>query len=252
VRVAFVGKGGTGKSSIAGTFARLLAARGEPVLAIDSDPMPGLAYSLGVELSDAGIPDEAIADAGADERPRFRLRDGLDAAAAVERYTVPGPDGLRFLQFGKLRGHAGQSLPSQTVFRQIIAELPEGRWHLVGDLAAGTRQAFFGWAAFARTVVIVVEPSAKAVLSARRLARLRSTRSRPRVLLVVNKVTDPADTARIAHLTSLQVLATVPHDPAIVTADRRGRPLIDDAPDAPAVRAIESALDRLQAEEAHA
>lgn len=39
VRVAFVGKGGAGKSSIAGTFARLLAVTGQPVLALDSDPM---------------------------------------------------------------------------------------------------------------------------------------------------------------------------------------------------------------------
>ena len=56
VRVAFVGKGGAGKSAIAGTFARALARRGEPVLAVDSDPMPGLAYYLALQVTYAAIP----------------------------------------------------------------------------------------------------------------------------------------------------------------------------------------------------
>lgn len=60
MRVAFVGKGGAGKSAISGTFARLLARRGHPVLAIDSDPLPGMAYSLGLDRDDAPLPDEAI------------------------------------------------------------------------------------------------------------------------------------------------------------------------------------------------
>ena len=84
IRVAFVGKGGAGKSTIAATFARLLARRGEPVLALDSDPMPGLAYSLGVAVDDCPIPDDVVV-AGGDGEPRWVLRPGLDAAAFVDR-----------------------------------------------------------------------------------------------------------------------------------------------------------------------
>ncbi len=42
-----VGKGGAGKSVIAGTIARLAARDGARVLALDSDPLPGLSLSLG-------------------------------------------------------------------------------------------------------------------------------------------------------------------------------------------------------------
>src|SRR5215213_857141 len=106
LRVAFVGKGGVGKSAVAGTFARTLARTGAPVLAIDSDPMPGLAFSLGIEVTDVGIPNDAVREREeGEEGPRFRLRDGLTAADAVEQYSVAGPDGVRFLQFAKLRGH---------------------------------------------------------------------------------------------------------------------------------------------------
>jgi CO dehydrogenase maturation factor len=44
LRVAVVGKGGAGKSLIAGTLAR----RGHHVLALDVDTLPGLALSLGL------------------------------------------------------------------------------------------------------------------------------------------------------------------------------------------------------------
>jgi CO dehydrogenase nickel-insertion accessory protein CooC1 len=54
LRLAVVGKGGAGKSVIAGTLARLLARRGERVLALDSDLLPGLALSLGAEQPAAG------------------------------------------------------------------------------------------------------------------------------------------------------------------------------------------------------
>ena len=47
MRIAVVGKGGAGKSVIAGTTARLLARQGRRVLALDSDLLPGLSISLG-------------------------------------------------------------------------------------------------------------------------------------------------------------------------------------------------------------
>nr|MDQ6928786.1 AAA family ATPase [Actinomycetota bacterium] len=48
MKLAMVGKGGVGKTSISGTLARLLARRGRRVLAIDGDPNPNLALTLGV------------------------------------------------------------------------------------------------------------------------------------------------------------------------------------------------------------
>ncbi len=48
MKLAVVGKGGVGKTTISGTLARLLARRGRCVLAIDGDPNPNLALALGV------------------------------------------------------------------------------------------------------------------------------------------------------------------------------------------------------------
>lgn len=251
MRVAFIGKGGSGKSALAGTFARELARRGEPVLVLDSDPMPGLALSMGLPATDAGIPDDAVVErAEDDDGPRFRLRPGLSAAEAVQRHATVGPDGVRLLQFGKLGEQGRDLIRSQHAFNQIRAELPAAEWHLIGDLPGGTRQPFFGWARFARTVLVVVEPTQKGVLSARRLARLKDGDEPPDELaIVVNKAREASDGERVQRATGLPLLGVVPWDEDLAEAERRGRAPIDDAPGCPAVRAVASLVDRLHAGE---
>ncbi len=247
MRVAFVGKGGSGKSAIAGTFARLLAQRGGNVLAIDSDPLPGLAYSLGIPVTDAPIPDEAVEErAEGEEGPRFRLRAGLTAAEAVRLYAIEAPDGVRFLQFGKLRGHVTAIVRSQFAFRQIVSGLPRDEWNMVGDLPGGTRQPFFGWADFAQTILVVVEPTAKSLLSGRRLAKLAAREHGPdRVVALANKVREPDDVDVVARRTGLDVVGAVPWDERLAEAERQGLAPLDAAPDAVAVVAVRSLLDSL-------
>lgn len=48
MKIAVAGKGGSGKTTIAGTFARALARRSQNVLAIDGDTNPNLAISIGI------------------------------------------------------------------------------------------------------------------------------------------------------------------------------------------------------------
>ncbi len=250
MRVAFVGKGGAGKSAIAGTFARALARSGRPVLAVDSDPMPGLAFSLGLRTSDAAIPDDAVEDrVEGEEGPRYRLRAGMSAAEAVELYSQEGPDGVRFLQFGKLRGHQSGLMRSQFAFRQIVKDLPEDRWDVIGDLPGGPRQAAFGWAPYARTFLLVVEPMTKSLLTGRRIARVASHLDpAPTVVAVANRVREPGDVERVARATGLDVVAAVPWDEDLAEAERRMLAPIDHAPDSPAVRAIESLVHELAGE----
>ncbi len=249
LRVAFVGKGGVGKSAVAGTFARTLARQGSPVLAIDSDPMPGLAFSLGIEQSDVGIPDEAVRDRKeGEEGPRFRLRDGLSAADAVEQYSVPGPDGVRFLQFAKLRNNLRAGMRSQIAFRQILEELPEDRWAVVGDLPGGMRQPFFGWGDYAHTMFIVVEPTVKSMRAGHRLSRLALTENPPAVIAVVaNKVREEGDVARVEEATGLPVVGSVPWDEAFADAEKAGLAPIDAAPDSAAVKAVATLVSQLMA-----
>lgn len=216
------------------------------MLAIDSDPMPGLAFSIGLERTDAPIPDEAVEERAEGEGgPRYRLRSGLSALEAVERYAAVGPDGVRFLQFGKF-STGGQYMRSQLAFRQILDELPEEPFSMVGDLPGGTRQPFFGWGSYARTVLVVAEPTTKSLMSARRLARLALAVNGPeRVLAVASKTRSPDDVETVRRATGLEVVGDIPWDEALADAERRGKAPIDEVPDSEAVKAIGSLVARL-------
>lgn len=248
MRIAFVGKGGAGKSSLAGTFARLLARSGERVLALDSDPMPGMAFSLGVDHVDDGLPDEAVQEYDDDGRRRYRLADGLNGTDAVERYATRGPDGVHFLQLGKARGPRWDNTRQHFGFQQVLDDLPGKGWSIVGDLPGGTRQPFMTWGRYADTFLVVVEPTAASILSGRRLARLGAMSSAPRVMAVVNKVQQPEDAERVGHRTGLPVLGAVPFDSHLATADRQGRAVLDDDPDGPTAVAVRSLVEVLRSE----
>lgn len=238
MRLAFAGKGGAGKSTIAGTFARLLARTGEPVLALDSDPLPGMPYALGIPVEDQPIPDDVVI-AGPDGGPRWILHPDLDALTVVERYGVITPEGVRYLQFGNLWGHVASLQRAQHAWSQVVRDLDDGAFHLVGDLPGGTRQAMFGWGKYADVVCIVVEPTAKSLHSARRLLNLGAADWGPQhIVLVANKVHDDADVDRIESRLDTTVTRAVPVDPAVAVADRRAMAPLDAAPEGPLTSAV--------------
>jgi CO dehydrogenase maturation factor len=54
MKIAFVGKGGSGKTTISALFTRYLAAQGVPVLAIDADINQHLSEALGLSREQIG------------------------------------------------------------------------------------------------------------------------------------------------------------------------------------------------------
>lgn len=95
-KVTVVGKGGSGKTTIAAGLARLLAQRGFPVLAVDGDPNPNLASALGMsgnERDDLASLSTRASKGGT--RLAFAETATLDEVAA--RFGVPGPDGVRLV-----------------------------------------------------------------------------------------------------------------------------------------------------------
>ncbi len=243
-----VGKGGAGKSVIAGTMARVLARGGSRVLALDSDLLPGLSFSLGAGIDPPQPPLGEAAEK--DENGRWRLKKGIGPVRAVQRYATEAPDGIRLLQAGKIP-QAGLEpiMGSVNAYYRVIHRLPRAQafkdWALVGDLPAGPRHVAFGWAPYADTFVAVVQPTSQSALAARRVARVARMRDGARAVFVANRVTGPADVRHVEKLVGEPVLAAVPADDGVARAERLGVAPIDHAPDSPAVAEIERLVTAL-------
>jgi CO dehydrogenase maturation factor len=203
------------------------------VLALDVDTMPGLSYALGMDAAEPRLPPGLASRV---EGKGWVVRDGLRPARLVDRFSARGPDDVRLLVLGKLPHRVEPSV--STAFRHVMERFRRRRWDVVGDLAAGTRQAMFGWANFADTRVIVVEPTAKSLISGRRLARVATH-------VVASQVKGEDDAARVAAAVGLPLIGAIPYDDAVREADRLGVAPIDHSPGSPAVAAMLRLVDRL-------
>jgi CO dehydrogenase maturation factor len=105
MKLVVAGKGGSGKTSISGTMARVLAREGHRVLAIDADSNPNLALTL-------GIAPERMSDMPT--LPRGLLRRTADGDAELSTsleeicasHSLAGGDGVTLLVMAHPQ-HAG-------------------------------------------------------------------------------------------------------------------------------------------------
>src|SRR5438445_8069711 len=99
MRIAFVGKGGSGKPLRSALFARHLAAQGAPVVAIDADINHNLGVALGLtEQAAASVP--PLGGQLAEIKEYLRGDNPRIASAAQMAKTTPPGRGSRLLRLG--------------------------------------------------------------------------------------------------------------------------------------------------------
>jgi CO dehydrogenase maturation factor len=104
MKLVVAGKGGSGKTSISGTMARVLARDGHRVLAIDADSNPNLALTL-------GIPAEHMSELPTLPRDLLhRTEQGPELRSSVDEicrtHSMTGADGVTLLVMAHPQ-HAG-------------------------------------------------------------------------------------------------------------------------------------------------
>ena len=246
MKIGIVGKGGVGKTTTSSLLARALVDRGRRVLAVDTDSNPNLGLSLGLspEATEtlAPIPRSMVVG----QRGDMTVSELKDDFAVLTPEGVALMSALRVDEAGAgctCGGHAsvksllGQALESET--DDTIIDMEAGIEHL--SRAGGTL-------ANADVLILLMEPSRKAVITAQRTIGLAKELGIQRWVGVGNKV--DTDEARQAikelcadHDVPLDVI--IPSTSDIVAADRRGEPLDRDV--APEVwDAVESLVDALE------
>jgi len=124
----------------------------------------------------------------------------------------------------------------------VVADMEAGLEHL--SWAGGTLR-------YVDLLLVVVQPTAKVMMTADRTLGLARQLGIPRIAFVGNRSLGPADVERMeafAAQRGCQLLGTVPEDLAVPAADRRASCVLDTAPDSEAVRAIGRLADTLEQE----
>ena len=108
MKVAVAGKGGSGKTTIAGTLARVLAQGEHSVLAIDADPNPNLAVNLGIDAGTAARIESvplSFSHHSKDADGNYSVGMDITPEEIVSRYGTPAPDGVTLLLVGRVEAH---------------------------------------------------------------------------------------------------------------------------------------------------
>ena len=253
MRVVLLGKGGSGKSTLAGLLIAELRSRGERVVAIDADTVPGLAQVLGVEPTD----DWMLAGAAVRDNGGWRLEGS--PADIVGRTARISPDGVPFVQLGnadaslrdfEFRRESFLDRWSGTVAFNTVSRAfdDEGGWVVV-DLQGGTLQVASGMAGTSGIALVVVEPFAKSLLTARRFVEMGAWPAGLRLVAVANKVASADDASWLdAELDRLGVplWGSIPSDPAVQRAELDSRPLVTLDDTTPARQAVAALAGRLR------
>ena len=122
----------------------------------------------------------------------------------------------------------------------VIADMEAGLEHL--SWAGGTLR-------YVDLLLVVVQPTAKVMMTADRTHKLAIELGIPRIAFLGNRATGPADVERMEDFAAergCELLVAIPEDAAVPAADRASRCVLDTAPESEAVKAIVRLAERLE------
>ncbi len=222
IRLGIVGKGGVGKTTVAGLIARAYVEQGQRVVAIDTDSNPNLGLSLGLTLAETEevpvLPRSIIVGSGGSTTADRLI-------AEYGRETPAGPTLLSAIRVAE--AGAGCTCGGHATVRGMLADALSDVDVVLVDMEAGLEHLSRsgGTLAYADVLLVVCEPTRKSVLTATRTSALADELGIPVTLAVGNKAQSAEDADFFADTLNdngLSLAAVLPFDPQIAAADRGG------------------------------
>ena len=255
MKIAVSGKGGVGKTLVSGTLAGYFAQKGYKVMAIDADPSPNLALTLGIPVEEANkiVPISENAKL-LDEKTRtdypgvFKLHFTVDDI--IEENGMKSPTGVNLLVMGTVKSAgSGCACGANAVVRELLRYMIVDRDEIViVDMEAGVEHMGRGTASHVDIMLIVADSSRKSLEIAKKLTGFAHQAGIENVLIIGNRVRDAEEKELITDFTQkngLELLALIPYDDIVVKADRVGEPPLKYAETSESVKAIEAIGNKL-------
>jgi CO dehydrogenase maturation factor len=232
MKIAVSGKGGAGKTTLAGVMARVLADRGKKIIAIDADPDSNLASAIGIdEASLAGVKplasmEEFIAERTGAKKGEygsfFKLNPRVDDIP--ERFSLTR-EGVRLIILGSIpQGGGGCFCAENALLRSLLSHvIIERDEYVIVDLEAGLEHLGRGTAEYIDALIVIVEPGKRSFQTARQVKKLADDIGIKKVYIVGNKINGPEDKDFIReNLKGFPVLGYMSQNGKIAEADRKG------------------------------
>ena len=257
MKIATVGKGGSGKTTIAGVLARIFADEDRNILAIDGDPNPNLALTLGMTRDAADgityIPSNLMTINGSKDGIAI-LEPSIPRDEIMRLYAHKASKNVDLIVMGKpAHGTAGTGCmcASHRAVRGLIAELTSYGEHTITDMEAGLEHLKRGTARNVDLMLVVAEPYYRSLEAALRTYELATELGIPFVRVIANKARNADEQAAIETFCrqhAMPIIGSVPHEEAFAKAEMEALSPYDFTPAAPgigAIRAIASEIDVL-------
>lgn len=256
MKLAITGKGGVGKTTTASLLARVYAAEGKKVIAIDANPDANLATALGIS------PEEAQ-----NITPIAELQDLIEERTGAQKGSMGGffkvnpkvddipdkfsirKDSIQLLIMGTVkRGGSGCLCPEGALLKSLLSHLVLSRSEVVIlDMDAGVENLGRGTAKGVNAFLIVVEPGQRSFQTARAIRKLAKDLGVVKCYVIGSKTKDEADRQFIKqNLSDFEVLGFINYYSEVAEADRLGKSVFEAAPQAVAdVKKIIKQLEQL-------
>jgi CO dehydrogenase maturation factor len=237
IKIAITGKGGVGKSTLAGVLAHLAKDSGKRVLAVDSDPDANLAFALGVPASEREkiIPIAQRTEL-IEERTGAKLKQfgqifklNPEISDVADRFSYDA-NGIHLLVMGAIEaGGSGCACPENVFLRNLLSNIILQRDEfVVVDMEAGIEHLGRATAKSVDLMIIVVEPTSQSIATAKSIAALAQEIGVRNIAFVGNKISAEEDKSYVSRrLVGLKPLGYIPYSESIRKSDRESTSLID-------------------------
>jgi len=259
MKIAVSGKGGVGKTIIAGTLASWFARMGMKTIAIDADSSPNLALTLGLSSEQARkiLPisqNKELIESKTDTGYSGVYRLSFTVEDVVRDFSVRTPFDVSLVVMGTVHSMgSGCTCAANAVVRALLRHLVVERSEaVVLDMEAGVEHVGRGTARNVDVMLIVADANLKSLEIAKHIYELAAKAGMKKVFLVGNRIADERQKNTIeefADENNLTILGFVPFDQKIVDAEMRGEtPLRQSRSEA--IQAIEKICEKLVSREA--
>lgn len=191
MKIAVTGKGGSGKTTIAGYLARIYSEKNFEVLAVDADPSLNLSSLFGRE----GITPISEMKSLVDERatlPGGLIRMNPKVNDLIDKYSVKISENLKLLASGTVtKAGSGCLCPENTLLRSLLSELVIGRGEIVIlDMEAGLEIMSRGTLRNIDAILAITEPNYSSISVTKKLLKLANELGIKNSYVIGNKIKD--------------------------------------------------------------